>query len=684
MESMMGDASGGASDSLSVNLDLQTQSSILQSEELELKVIKDLDLERNKDFQPKFDPIGKVLSWITPAGPQDPAHSDLEHSPGRRARALRTFGGNLNVKVVAGTRLLEVQYSNPDPIVAADVTNDLIRELIDFTFQTKFQATNNASQWLEGQLGGLRKQSEDLQTKVVAMQKDTGLFGVGGADLQGKPLVYSPALDTLQATTTALSQAEVNRVLKGAVYEVVKTGNSELISQLSGTSISSGSGQGVQNSLALVQTLRAQESTLQAQIAQDAAAFGAAYPKLIEERASLKKVEQLLQDEIERMTARVKNDYEIASKTEDGSRSAFEAARQSAEKLNNRTIAYAILSKEANESQELYQDLLKRLKEAGILEGLHSSNITVVAKASPPAKPSRPNVSLYLLLGSGLGIFLGCAGALLVDAVDNKVQGVEEIEAMGMPLLGMVPQVAFSNSRNRMLVREEPSSIFSEAIRSLRSVLLISRSGTPPQVILVTSANAAEGKSTLSLNLAGALAQQEKRVLLLEADLRRPILAQRMNLSAAGGLSTALANQEQVFQPLSVEAEPHLYIIPAGPTPPFPAELLGSPRMAHLLHGWRKQFDFIVIDSPPILPIADVRTLVGHADATVLVVRAGATSRVALQRSYDILLQHAREQALPAIGAVLNGMSLHSAGYYGYYGYYGNKKSAYYGKGENK
>jgi capsular exopolysaccharide synthesis family protein len=674
---MMGAAAGGDMDSMSINLDLQTQSNILQSDEVELKVVKDLDLEQNADFRPKFNPLGAVLSWISPAGPSDPVRADIENSPRRRAHALGVIKSHLKVKVVAGTRLLDVEYRNSDPKVAANIANHLVQELINYTFQTKYQATNDASAWLEGQLGDLRKQSEDLQLKVVAMQKDTGLFGVGGADLQGKPLVYSPALDSLQQITAQMSQADENRVVKESVYAVVKTGNPELISQLSGTSMGGASSQGVQNSLALIQTLRAQEATLQAQVEQDAAAFGPAYPKLIEERAGLKRVQVLLQNEIGRMAGRAKNDYEIALKTEAGSRQAYDAAKQSAEKVNDKTIAYAILSKEADQSQNLYQDLLKRLKEAGVLAGMKASNIVVVSKAAPPPRPSKPNVQLYLALGLGFGVFLGGVGALLGDAIDNKVRGVEEVEDLGIPLLGILPEVK-NLSRKWCMVVDEPASIYSESLRSLRTALLMARSGVPPQIILVTSGSENEGKSTVSLNLAASLAQRDKRVLLIEADLRRPVLRARLNQKGNTGLSNLLADQIASFDAVSMDIYPNVRLVPSGPVPPFPAELLGAERMVKLLSEWREQFDFIVIDSPPILPVSDAYSLSALADATVLVTRVGQTSRVALQRAYGTLLQYAKENVTPTIGVVLNSMPIHSAGYYDYYGYYGNKKSAYY------
>jgi capsular exopolysaccharide synthesis family protein len=679
LDSLMGAASGGASDALSVNIDLQTQASILQSDALALKVVKDLNLEANEDFKPHFSPIGWLTAVISPRGPADPPHASLENSPGRRATVTRAFARNLKVKVTAGTRLLEVDFTNRDPKVAAAVVNHLVQALIDYTFQTKFNATNQVSQWLEGQLGDLRKQSEQLQARVVSLQQGSGIFGVGGTDPQGKPVIYSPILDRLQQSTAQLSQAQMNRVLKASIAEVVKTGNAELISQLSGTSMAGSSGQGVTNSLALIQNLRLQEAALQSQIDQDASQFGAAYPKLIQERASLKGVQQSLQEEIRRTAERSENDFKVASKAEQGARKAYDNDRLAAEKLNDKSIEYAILSKEADQSQELYQDLLKRLREAGILEGLHSSNVTVVDQASAPARPSKPQVPLYLALGLGLGIFLGCCVALLVEAVDNKIQGAEEIEAMQIPLLGIAPQIdaGRTGSAALMLDSRRSDSAFGESVRRLRSGLLISRSGTPPQVLLVSSASPGEGKSTLAISLAVSLSQFEKKVLLVEADLRRPVLCRRLGLESTDGLSVLLSNREAASGVLVTPDNPNLHLLPSGPTPPYPAELLGSPRMHTLMDQWRSEYDFIVVDSPPVLPVTDAQLLEEMADATVLLARVGFTTRAALSRAYNLLLMHRKDAARPAIGVLLNFVSRRSSAYYGYYGYYGGKKYEY-------
>lgn len=688
LEDAMSSAAGGTSDSLSINTDLQTQVGILESDALALQVIKELQLEKNNDFKPHFNFIKPLIESLSPKGPADPVGASLEDSPHRREALLKVFQKHLKVKVESGTRLIDISFTNCDPKMAAAIVNHLIQALIDYTFQTKFKATNDVSAWLENQLSDLRKQSEDLQTKVIALQQGSGIYGVGGTDLSGKPVVYSPILDRLQQSSALLTQAEINRVIKESIYKIAQTGDPDTISQLAGTTLQSVSGTGVQDTLNLIQTLRQQEATLKQTIGQDASQFGPSYPRLIEERASLKAVDATLDQEIARIAARAKNDYQVASTTEEGTRATYESDKNAAEALNDKTIQYMILSRESQDSQDLYQDLLKRLKEAGILEGLKSSNITDVDTALPPAKPSIPNVPVFLLVGLFGGFILGSGAALLSEAIDNKVRGTEEIEGVGIPLLGIVPSFTLPPGRqpsggasNQILLDSEAKE-FAESIRRLRSILLIARSGVPPQVLLITSGSPSEGKSTISLNLAAALAQYGKQVLLVEADMRRPVLKQRLHLKMVGGLSTLLSNTADRIEPETLPGHPNLAIMPAGPAPPYPSELLGSALLHSVLEKWRQEFDFIVVDSPPVLPVTDAQILVAEADATVLVARAGVTSRVGLRRSFNLIVQHAKDPAHPAVGALLNGISRSSAAYYGYYGYYGNK--GYYASNEEK
>ena len=678
LSSMMSSASSsGGLSSASIDTELQTQAQILQSESLALQVIKDLKLRDNPDFQPKTDPIHWAERIILPQGPPDRPGASLEDSPHLREQLYKEFDDHLKVSVDAGTRLIDVHYTNRDRKTAADVVNHLIQGLIDYTFQTKFKATRDISTWLEGQLTDLRKDSEDLQTKVVALQKGSGIFGVGGTDLQGKPVVYSPILDQLQASTTELSQAEMNKVLKGSVYEAVESGSPELISQLAGTMMVGGANTGVTNSLELIQNLRGQEATLQGQLDSDLTHFGPAYPKVIGERQSLASVQQSLKDEMGRLRARAKNDYEIAKSTADGAKRSFDEARVAAERLNDKTIEYSILQKEASDSQDLYQDLLKRLKEAGIVDGLKSSNISIVDTALQPDRPAIPNIPLYLFVGLAGGIFFGLGVALLVNAIDNKIQGVEEIEAMEVPLFGVLPQFKGGETRPGYLLTDGRESTFGEALRALRSLMLISRSGDPPKVILITSGSPGEGKSTVTLNLAASFAQYSKKVLLVEGDLRRPTLARRLGIKDHTGLSVLLSDQSARFEPVLFPQQPNLDLLFAGPTPPYPAEMLGSARMKQLMEEWHKDYDFVLIDSPPVLPVTDAQILAAYADAVVLIVRVGVTSRVAAKRATSLLIPHAKNPDSPNVGVVVNSISTRSAAYYGYYGYYGGQKYEY-------
>ena len=220
LSSMVGDASD-ATDALDGNITIQTEASVLQSDTLALQVIKDLNLESTKDFQPRFKLVGWILGFLSPAGPSDPAHASLEDSPKRRTHALLVFSKNLKVKPVSGTRLISVSYTSSDPKLAAAVVNHLIQALQDFSFQTRYIATSQASDWLGHQLTDLRKQSEDLQAKVVDLQRESGVFtlGGGGTETDGKMQpgtgVYSSVLDRCSRPLAALTLAQSNRILKG-------------------------------------------------------------------------------------------------------------------------------------------------------------------------------------------------------------------------------------------------------------------------------------------------------------------------------------------------------------------------------------------------------------------------------------------------------------------------------------
>ena len=685
LDNMMGGAEG-ASDALDANITLQTQANLLQSDTLALKVIEDLGLEQTADFRPRVDPVGWVLGILLPEVSTEAKEATLEQSPRRRTRALKIFSSHLTVKVVSGTRLIEIRFLSSDPKLAAEVVNQLMRGLVEYTFQTRFTATNEASTWLTAQLSDLKKQAETLQGRVIALQRQSGVVSLGVQDAQGRDQAYSVVVDRLQQSTATLSQATSNRILKGAVDKIVQSGDAELISGLSANGIVGGSPT-MTTSLGLIQTLRLQEAALQGQIDQDEAKYGPSYPRLEEAKANLAGIDRALHAEVRRVAERSSNDYAVAQRAEEESRREFAREKREADRLNDKAIEYAIVRQEAEDSRGLYEDLLKRLKEAGVLQGLRSSNITVVDPGRTPSRPTQPNVPLYLGLSLGAGLFLGTCGALVTDSIDDKIQAVEEIERdLKMVPLGILPHLGEPHWYGRygrvqtlrrkslpvgadgLAIFAHPNSPYTEALRALRTALLLAKSSTPPQLLLVSSSVAGEGKSVLSANLSAVLAQGGKRVLLVDADLRKPSLADRLGVRSTTGLSQFLTDDHLLEDILELPSLPRLHILTSGPIPPYPAELLGSARMEEALARWREEYDFIVLDSPPILLVTDPVVLASLADATLLVARYGMTNRLSLARSHRTIVEQSTQDR---IGIVLNGVSQGSSCHYEYYGYSG-------------
>jgi capsular exopolysaccharide synthesis family protein len=449
-----------------------------------------------------------------------------------------------------------------------------------------------------------------------------------------------------------------------------------MLSGLAGNSVGTNS-QAVSNSLSLIQSLRQQQATQQAALQEAEAKYGASYPKLIELRGNIAGLERSIHQEVDRIRERAKSDYAVAVQTEASTRGQYELAKQAANKLNDKAIEYSITREEADQSRGLYEDLLRRLKEAGVLAGLKSSNITVVDPGRTPAKPSLPKVPLYMVIALGGGLFIGCCGALLVDTLDNKVNGISDLEQfLGHKILGALPLIDAEHLQEGLIAAKEPQSTYVEALRAIRTAVLLLQSAAPPKVLLVASAIAGEGKSTFSSNLAAVLTQHGQRVLLVEADMRRGSFRRRFHLQSEPGLSSLLAGQAEQPSFNHVAEIPNLDVLVSGRSAPDPAELLGSETMRTWIARWRQQYDFVVLDGTPVLPVTDAVILNSIADATLLLARDHMTEKVQVKRSYQILTRDETHY----VGVVLNGLSQDDSGYYGYYGY---KKNSYKYEGGN-
>jgi capsular exopolysaccharide synthesis family protein len=664
---------GENSDSAEETVTLATEAKALQSTSLAFEVVQQLGLENRKEF-------ALQTGWF--ANNNDRINLELkmplEQAPRRRQRILSTFRKNLNIKPIAGTRLIEVHFLSPDPKVAADVANLLVKDLNEQDFRTRFAATAQVSDWLSKQLDDLKSQVERSQEKLNEVQKEAGILGSDETN--------NVVMTKLEDLNRQLTDAEANRIVKQAVYQLAKSGNPETISSIAGTTSISG-GAANPNALALIETLRSQEAGLKGQYAQAFAKFGSAYPLVGQLQTQLVQLNDSIQSEINKLAARAKNDYLAAKHSEDMLRHSFELQEAEANQLNDKAIQYTILRREVESGRKLYDDLFSKLKEGGILSGLQSTNIVVLDPARYGATPARPIYWLNLGLGCVIGMFAGIAFAFIRDNLDNTMYTPEDVEAtIAVPCVGIVPALAICADLPRLLRRNKAgimgasiashsSSQLAESYRALRTWILHSAAEAPPKVILVTSALPREGKTTTSLNTAIALAQDGAKVLLLEADLRRPYFHKLVPPPPPSGLVGLLTNQDGCTAEF-IE-HPHvgnLFVLPAGVRTSRPAELLGSLRMKRYLDLFRGEFDFIVIDTPPVLAFTDAVILSRNADAVLFVIRSEQTTKQSCWRARDVM-----ERANIRISGILvNGANVNSADYQRYYGYSSTQYRAYY------
>jgi len=633
-------------------LELLTQVNILQSSSIASQVIKVLNLDPATPVQPEKPAV---------ATPPDPARETAE---------IASFQKALQVAPVPDTRLVEIRYSSPNPQLAATVVNTLVQTFIEENIKSKFDSTMQASDWLSKQLFDLQVKVETSQEKILRYEKDNGMLGV-----DEKQNIITAKLDELNKELTS---AESDRIQKQSQYQQTLSGNAELLENADKDS--------------LIGKLRSEEADLKMQYAHLASQFDESYPKVIELKGQLQQLEENIHAEVKKMGARAETQYQAALHHEKLLRVAFEAQKEEANKLNEKAVDYNILKRDYETNRKIYEELLEKLKQAGVSAGLKSSNIRIVDAARVPTSPTSPNIPRNIELSLLLGTLGGIGLAFVLEALDTTVRTPEQVEIVSaLPSLGIIPlSVPLSVNGVRpfltgrqtfgmeLITYKRPQSQIAESFRSLRTSILLSGSfESRPKVLLITSALPKEGKSSTSVNLAIVLAQKGSRVLLVDGDMRRPTLHRVLGVSRDVGLSSLLdgtAVEESAILP--APDFPNLFVLPAGLSPSNPAELLASELLSKLLKQWRSQYDYVIIDSPPALSVTDAVVISPEADAVVVVVRSGQTTKDAVRRTRDTLYQvNAR-----IMGIVMNAVDLRSPDLYYYY-YYSKRGNGYYNDG---
>ncbi|MHB8503042.1 MAG: GumC family protein [Candidatus Acidiferrales bacterium] len=631
---------------------IETQSKILTSETLALQTIRSSGL-------------GTRPEYASPNGPSEAITiGSLENQ--KRPPELGAFLGSLSVKRVPNSQLLDVSFESTDPQFAARVVNEHIKNFQEQNIRSRFDETTRATSWLHDELDELRIKVQQSEDKRIAYERQNQIW-----TLDDKSNITTQRLSDINKS---LTDAQEERMKKEALYQFAKSGGVSGVPQLRDNPVLQG----------LIQKRETAAEDYNDALSQ----YGPNFPKVVRLQAQLKDLDQLIQKEKVNTLDHIETDYREAKERENLLTQALDQQKAEANAMAERLVEYNIIKREAEANKALYDGLMTKLKEVGISAALQSSNIRVVDPAMIPASPSRPAKARNIALAFLVGLVGGIGLALMREYLDNTVKTPDDIETLArLPSLAVVPQFADANgngTRKRLLpgmstngqdkrielvAQHLPKSQMSEAFRALRTSLLLSQPGRPPQVILVTSALPREGKTTAAANLAVTLAQLGDRTVLVDADLRKPGVGRLLNMGNGkyAGLSSYLAgvsSLDLVIVPHPVI--PNLAAIPTGPLPPNPADLLSSNRLAEAIAELRTKFKFVVIDSPPVMAATDAVILSVQTDGVLLVVRSGETPKEAFTRTRDLL----NSVKCHILGVVLNAVDSGAPDYYYSYRYY--------------
>jgi len=648
----------------------ETQLHVIRSRALAEKVFDKLNLEKHPEFLPEDKPKSFIASleikkWLKNLLPDDPGHEDRSafHIDESMRKNILVDGlmGRLDIELLRDTQIVTISYDSEYRDLSASIPNALAEAYINSFLEADLEKTQKATSWITGRTTELRKQFEESERQLQAFIEKENLV-----DVESGNSLATRELDTL---SSSLVEAKRKRSETEALYQQVK-------------SIKSGSSLEQLETLPavvnhhLIRITYATRAASQRKVSELSKRYGPKHPKMMAAVAELKTAETDLRKQIENIAQSVAKEYEVSRAEVSHLTQAMNRTKNQLKDTNKKSYKLAALQREVETNRQLYEVFLTRFKETAATVDLQPVNARIVDTAVVPLKPYKPNRNRIVLVALVLSLLLGVGLALLIEHLDNTFRdsGLLE-EKLRLPVLGVLPKLKGLGSESSVmhLFKEDQKSGFSESVRTIRTGIMLSNIDSDRKVIVVTSSIPGEGKSLVSSNLAAAVAQM-KKTLLIDADMRKPIVAASYELDkTAKGLSELVSMDAELSECIHKTDIKLLDILPAGVVPPNPLELLSSNHFKLVIEEFKKQYDYIIIDSPPVVAVSDARVLASVTDGVVFVVKADATKHQLAIRGVKKLLEFDTH----IIGTVLNQVTPgkksrygdYDSNYYSYYGY---------------
>jgi succinoglycan biosynthesis transport protein ExoP len=657
--------------------DIQTHIKLLQSEVLAKRVAARLTKAPPRPLALHSE---WAAAWRRVLKLPEPALADAMD------RAIRQVRASLKLRAAGQTRVIEILCDSTDATLAADYANALADEYIGESMDARWKMNQRTTEWLTRQMDDLRIKLERSEDQLQRYARTRNLVFTGDKDKQ------NISEQRLRHFQEELSKAQGDRIAKQSRYEMARGSPPDALPDVLND--------------ASIREYQVKLTDLRRQEAELGTTYQPEYSKLQRIKAQIATLDGALVRERQAIVQRIRNEYEEAQQREKLLETDYAAQSRVVTADSEKAIQYNILQREVDSTRQLYESILQRVKESAIASAMHASNVRVVDPASPPSAPYKPSAAKSGIFGLALGLFAGITVVMLRERADRTLQAPGDAQLyMDVPELGVVPE-AHTIHRKRSLRAQMESrqpahahplalngdygttqpqlvelitlqnklSMEADAFRVVLTAILFSgENGSRPRVLALTSCGPSEGKSTVASNLAIALAEIRSRVLLIDADLRKSRVHEIFGVKNDRGLSTLLEarhhTDEMLKEAVQETSIKDLFVLPAGPS--VSTSLLFSPALPELISRFKREFDMVLVDTPPVLHMSDARVVGRHADAAVLIIRAGKTTRDSAVAARGQLA----EDGTRVLGTVLNDWKplRHPLGY-SYYGYGGKRR----------